>query len=48
VIQRKRRDDLFIGDILIENQGMQVMCKKLGLHLQYSLEDEVAQVELEL
>jgi acetyltransferase len=36
------------GDILAENQGMQEMCKKLGFRLQYSFEDQVVKVELEL
>jgi acetyltransferase len=36
------------GDILAENQGMQEICKKLGFHLQYSLEEQVVKVELEL
>jgi acetyltransferase len=36
------------GDILAENQGMQEICKKLGFRLQYSLEDQVVQVELAL
>jgi acetyltransferase len=36
------------GDILAENQGMLEICKKLGFRLQYSLEDQVVQVELAL
>ena len=36
------------GDILDENEGMLEICKKLGFRLQYSLEDQVVQVELEL
>jgi hypothetical protein len=48
VIQRKRRDDPFIGDILAENQGLQKICKKLGFHLECSLEDQVVKIELEL
>ncbi len=36
------------GDMLTENQGMQKICKKLGFHLQYSLEEQVVKVELEL
>lgn len=36
------------GDILAENQGMQEICKKLGFRLQYSLENQVVKVELEL
>ena len=36
------------GDILAENRGIQEICKKLGFHLQYSLEEQVVKVELEL
>jgi acetyltransferase len=36
------------GDILAENHGMQEICKKLGFRLQYSFEDQVVKVELEL
>jgi acetyltransferase len=36
------------GDVLAENQGMVEICKKLGFRLQYSLEDQVVKVELEL
>jgi len=36
------------GDILAENQGMREICKKLGFHLHYSLEEQVVKVELEL
>ena len=36
------------GDILPENRGIQEICKKLGFHLQYSLEEQVVKVELEL
>jgi acetyltransferase len=36
------------GDILLENQGMQAICKKLGFRLQYLLEDQVVKVELAL
>ncbi len=36
------------GDILLENQGMQEVCRKLGMFLQYSPEDEVMKAELEL
>ncbi|HET8843126.1 MAG TPA: bifunctional acetate--CoA ligase family protein/GNAT family N-acetyltransferase [Ktedonobacteraceae bacterium] len=36
------------GDILAENQGMQAVCKKLGFHLHYSLEDHLVKAELEL
>jgi acetyltransferase len=37
-----------MGEILLENQGMQEICKKLGFRLQYSLEDQVVHVELVL
>ncbi len=36
------------GDVLAENRGMVEMCKKLGFRLQYSLQDQVVHVELEL
>jgi acetyltransferase len=36
------------GDILLENQGMQAVCKKLGFRLLYSPEDQVIKAELEL
>jgi acetyltransferase len=36
------------GDILAENHGMQEVCRKLGFHLQYSVEDQVVKVDLEL
>jgi acetyltransferase len=36
------------GDILVENQGMQVVCKKLGFHIEYSLSDHLMKAELEL
>jgi acetyltransferase len=36
------------GDIDLENQGMQEVCKKLGFRLQYSLEDQLMRAELEL
>jgi acetyltransferase len=36
------------GDILVENQMMQKICRKLGFHLQYSLEDHLMKAELEL
>lgn len=50
LIQVGRDEQLqrLIGDILAENQGMVEICKKLGFRLQYSLEDQVVKVELEL
>lgn len=36
------------GDILAENQGMQVICRKLGFHFQYSPRDQVVKVDLPL
>jgi acetyltransferase len=36
------------GDVLAENYGMQEVCRKLGFHLQYSIEDQVVKVDLEL
>ena len=50
LIQVGRDEQLqrFTGVILAENLGMQEICKKLGFHLQYSFEDRVVKVELEL
>jgi acetyltransferase len=36
------------GDILVENEGMQKICKKLGFRLWYSLEDCLMKAELDL
>jgi len=36
------------GDILMENLGMQAICKKLGFRLRYSLEDHLVKADLEL
>jgi acetyltransferase len=36
------------GDILLENLGMQKICTKLGMSLQFSPEDEVMKAELQL
>jgi acetyltransferase len=36
------------GDIDLENQGMQEVCKKLGFRLQYSPEEQLMSAELEL
>ena len=36
------------GNILVESEGMQEVCKKLGFHLQYSPEEQVMKAELEL
>ncbi len=36
------------GDILLENLGMQRICRKLGIFLQYSPEDELMKAELDL
>jgi acetyltransferase len=36
------------GDILVENLGMQGVCKKLGISLPYSPEDHLMKAELEL
>ena len=36
------------GYILDENKGMRDICQKLGFHLQYSLEEQIMKVELEL
>ncbi|HLG61948.1 MAG TPA: bifunctional acetate--CoA ligase family protein/GNAT family N-acetyltransferase [Ktedonosporobacter sp.] len=36
------------GDILVENNGMQEVCKKLGFRLEFSPEQEVMKAELEL
>ncbi|HEY5004952.1 MAG TPA: bifunctional acetate--CoA ligase family protein/GNAT family N-acetyltransferase [Ktedonobacteraceae bacterium] len=45
---RNEKIQRIVGDILLENQGMQQICRKLGISLQYSLEDEVMKAELEL
>jgi acetyltransferase len=36
------------GDILVENRGMQEVCRKLGFRLQYSPETRLVRAELEL
>lgn len=36
------------GTVLMENQGMQEVCKKLGFHLEYSPEDRLVRAELDL
>jgi acetyltransferase len=36
------------GNILVESEGMQEVCKKLGFRLQYSPEEQVMKAELEL
>jgi acetyltransferase len=36
------------GDILVENRGMQEVCRRLGFRLQYSPEDQLMRVELAL
>lgn len=50
LIQVGREEQLqrIFGDILVENLGMQRVCKQLGFHLRYSREDEVIKAELEL
>jgi acetyltransferase len=50
LIQFGRDENLqrLTGDILVENQGMQEICKKLGISLRYSLEDNLMKAELEL
>ena len=47
-IGRDEKLQRFTGDILMENQDMQKICKKLGFRLQYSLEDHLMRAELEL
>ncbi|HYA99186.1 MAG TPA: bifunctional acetate--CoA ligase family protein/GNAT family N-acetyltransferase [Ktedonobacteraceae bacterium] len=37
-----------IGDILVENKGMQEVCRKLGFHLEYSPETQLVRAELEI
>ncbi len=37
-----------VGDILVENKGMQEVCRKLGFHLEYSPETQLVRAELEL
>ncbi len=50
LIQFARAEKLqrLTGDILTENLGMQAVCKKLGISLQYSPEDNLMKAELEL
>lgn len=50
LIQFARDEHLqrLIGDILPENLGMQAVCKKLGIALHYSPEDQLMKAELEL
>lgn len=38
----------FTGDILVENVGMQAVCKKLGIPVRYSPEDRVMRASMEL
>jgi acetyltransferase len=38
----------FTGDILVENVGMQAVCRKLDIPLHYSVEDRVMKASLEL
>jgi acetyltransferase len=45
---RDEKIQRLVGDILLENVGMQKVCRKLGISLQYSREEEVMKAELEL
>jgi acetyltransferase len=36
------------GSVLVENQGMQEVCKKLGFHLEYLQEERLVSAELDL
>ncbi len=36
------------GSMLVENRGMQAVCKKLGFHLQYVAEEQLVEGELDL
>jgi acetyltransferase len=47
-IGRDEKLQRLTGDILTENHGMREICKKLGFHLHYVLEEQVVKVELEL
>ena len=47
-IGREEKLSRIIAEILPENQPMQSVCKKLGFHLQYSLEDRVVKAEIAL
>jgi acetyltransferase len=45
---RDEKIQRLVGDILLENAGMQAVCRKLGISLRYSLEDDVMKAEFEL
>jgi acetyltransferase len=48
VVGRDKHLQRLTGDILMENVGMQEVCKKLGFRLQYSWEDQVVKAERDL
>jgi acetyltransferase len=45
---RNEKIQRLTGDILVENTGMQAVCKKLGFHVYYSSEDQLMKAEIEL
>jgi acetyltransferase len=45
---RNEKIQRLTGDILVENTGMQAVCKKLGFHVSYSPEDQLMKAEMEL
>ncbi len=45
---RNEKIQRLTGDILVENAGMQAVCKKLGFHVYYSVEDQLMKAEMEL
>jgi acetyltransferase len=45
---RNEKIQRLTGDILVENTGMQAVCKKLGFHVYYSPEDQLMKAEMEL
>ncbi|HZR40566.1 MAG TPA: GNAT family N-acetyltransferase, partial [Ktedonobacteraceae bacterium] len=50
LIQIARNENLqrLIGEILIENQGMQAVCKKLGYSVRYAPEEGLMRAQLAL
>ena len=48
LFSRDEHIERLTGDILADNQGMQAVCKKLGVRLWYSQEDQLMKAELVL
>jgi acetyltransferase len=47
-IARDEKIQRVVGDIHPENQAMQAICRKLGFNLNYSIEDQIVKVQLDL